>query len=192
MQVNIICKMDHIGKMPFSTEWARELSQYRSISPNPAEDRETKDMVCQAAGGAFRLGDWTYRLGIHRSSTGKCITQERDLPWEYLYDCIKLSRKDFIIYLPKGIAGRFFSHINYGKSSLHYVLREKKISRAYAWYDPKADGILVFQLTGACKDEENTYPAYDGFGRYDTLYEIVEGVIGRDGHWVKEPECRFF
>lgn len=184
--------MEFIGKMPYSTEWARVLSQYRSILSNHDEDREINDMVCHAAGGAFGLGDWSYPLRIHRSSIGKCITQERDLPWEYLYDCIKLSRKDFIIFLPKGIDSHFFSHIKYGRSSLHYGQRDKKISRAYAWYDPKADGILVFQLTGDCKDEENTYPAYDGFGRYDTLYEIVEGIIGRDGNWIKEPVCRFY
>ena len=182
--------MDNIVNNAFSTDWAKKLSFYREIPRYYDEGAELWNMIRNIDNGAFDVNDGDYGLQNYRSSSGMCVIQKKDLPWDYIYECIKLSRKDFIIFLPIGISDQFFGYMNYSMASSHYFFYGKygkKICQAYAWYDSQTEGIFVCQLTGISKDEENTYPAYDGFGRYDTLYKIVNGIVGKDGQWLKEP-----
>ena len=140
---------------------------------------ELLDMIRAAADGAFDICDTATCRSLRR---GMAVKQVKDLPWNYLFQCIKISDKDFQIKHPPSIARIF----------LKYIIKENAKDSIYAWYDSETDGIKVLAYTGRSEDEENTYPAYDGYGRYDTYYEIVEGVISPEGDsWIVTPKTRY-
>lgn len=101
------------------------------------------------------------------------ICQLKPLEWSYLYRCIKLSKKDFYIFLPDNIKA-------FGG--------EKQV---YAWYNKKIDAIECFAYTGNFETEEDCYGGYDGFGRFDKEYEIIQGAIDKKGHWTVKPYKAF-
>lgn len=163
----------------YNTDWAERLAPYELDSYRTPKDlyNQLVDEIRQVEDGAFSV------TGVlkHLRSCHEVICQVKEMPWEYMYDCMKLSLKDFCIKLPSDIADEFLAH----------VVEERRKQYIYGWYDAKVDGIRVFAYTGNVEDEENTYPAYDGYGRYDTYYEIVEGVINREGKWMTELKCRY-
>ena len=161
----------------YNTDWAEEIGKYELDYQKVGEEfyGELLDTIRKAADGAFDVAS----PAVCRKSQERAICQKRELPWGYLYDCMKLSRKDFCIFLPDKIANQLLKHI---------VEDNKTV---YAWYDSETDSIRTFAYTGNMEDEENTYPAYDGYGRYDTYYEIVEGYVNKEGEWLKEPKLRF-
>lgn len=110
------------------------------------------------------------------------VMQLKDVPWSYLFQCMKISAKHFdSVILPPKLAPDFVKHI---RADFTFCV--------CAWYDTEHDGIHVLAYNGHYHEEENTSPAYDGYGRYDTSYGIVEGVINADGTaWICPPSCRF-
>ena len=86
---------------------------------------------------------------------------------------LKLSKKDFYIFLPDNIKA-------FGG--------EKQV---YAWYNKKIDAIECFAYTGNFETEEDCYGGYDGFGRFDKEYEIIQGAIDEKGHWTVRPYKAF-
>lgn len=134
-------------------------------------------IVRQACNGAFDVGD-TARC---RSEGGnRAIVQKRDLPWRYLYECIRLSGKDFHIFLPKTAPCRSVP-----------FRQETKRQHVYAWYDEESDGVAVLAYTGKWREEQITYPEFDGYGRFDYEDEIVTGIIDKDGKWMSNPQLRW-
>ena len=159
------------------TDWAKRLGPYELDwqKMDRALYGELLNSIRQAADGAFDVGS----AAVCRPLQKIAICQKKDLPWDYLYDCIKWSRKDFCILLPPCISDQF----------LGYVKEDGK--PVYAWYEPEADGIRVLAYTGVVEEEEDTSPGYDGYGRFDTDYEVVQGIVNREGNWIREPYLRF-
>lgn len=161
----------------YDTEWAKKLCPYELNIRSLEKELyyELIHIIRKTADGAFDIES----AATCRNSRGLAIVQKRELPWDYLYECMKLSQKDFCILLPNEMFDELIKHI------------EKDRKTVYAWYDTETDSIRTFAYTGNLEEEENTYPAYDGYGRYDTYYEIVEGYLSKDGKWLKEPKRRF-
>ena len=158
-----------------STEWAVNLSQYNFLDYREGLPVELVDAIRSAADGAF---DVVAPAGC-RWRRGWAIAQQKPLPWPYMYDCIKISLKDFVIQLPPDLVPAFQRHI------INPRLGEK----IYAWYDTTACAVKVMAYTGDYEEEES--PGYDGFGRYDKNDEIVEGLVTAEGEWLEAPKCRY-
>lgn len=139
---------------------------------------ELIDLIRSAADGAFGITD---AANCRHRFQEMAVLQLRELPWGYLYRCMKISGKDFQIHLPPAVAQNLVRHI----------VRESEKDIIYGWYDPETKGVNVLAYTGRLEEEENTSPAYDGYGRYDTYYQIVEGILAPDGNsWLAEPRLR--
>jgi len=103
------------------------------------------------------------------------IVQQKELPWEYLFQCMKLSDKDFLVKLPDYLHDNNFRANSDGEVFV------------YAWYDAEIDAIQVFANTGNIREEQDTSPGYDGYGRFDCAYERVRGVIDANCQWKIKP-----
>lgn len=158
-------------------EWCEFLSVYElsEYVDGIRTYRELVDMIRTAADGAFDICDSA------RCRHRKAILPVKEVSWDYLYQCMKISGKDFIIKIPAGIDGIFMYHINRANRGL-----------VYAWYDSETEGVSVLAYTGIEEEDEIIYPEYDGYGRYDTSYEVVEGVLDSTGKkWIKRPRTYF-
>lgn len=134
------------------------------------------DLIRSACDGAFNIsGQPNCRL----SKQGVAIKQVKELPWEYIFDCLKASGKDFEILPPDKV-----------KSSFGIYLKKKR-APVYGWYDESMDAIHLFSYTGRYEEEEDTSPSYDGYGRFDTYYQIIEAWLSREGEWVVKPKTRY-
>lgn len=157
-------------------EWCRLLSVYALDYRKDGEQayRELVEMIRGAADGAFDICD----SAPCRNWRG-CISvlQVKDLPWDYLYRCMMISGKDFRIkHLPTIADG----------------VPDDGDSRIFAWHDSETDGVKVIAYTGNVEQEENSAPAYDGYGRFTTRFEIVEATVSPDGNsWIERPRRRF-
>lgn len=163
-------------------EWCKELSKYAFDYRKDGElaYKRLIDLIRTAdGGGTFDISSTARcRLYLHNMA----VVQVKDVPWDYLYVCMKTSGKDFQIKLPDGIAEAFLSHIRPDKGE----------QPVYAWHDPETDGVKVLAYTGRFEEEENTAPAYDGYGRFDTYYEVVEGTLNPEGTmWTEAPSRHF-
>lgn len=165
-------------KQPFyDIAWAVALSTYQPrCQENPFDFNAFRTIIETTLNGAFGVT----QAARCRWQQDRAILQKHPLPWSYLYDCMKISHKDFVLILPFEIANDLRCHITV-----------KERLQVYGWYDETSDAIYVFAYTGKSEDEENTSPAYDGYGRYDTYYEIVEGSINKEGIWIKQPSKRY-
>lgn len=164
-----------INSNPF--EWCELLSLYQlnEYKDGARTYKELVEHIRSSANGAFDICDSAPCR--HR----KALLPVKDVAWDYLYQCMKISGKDFIIKLPCGIDGIFMSHVD-----------KAKRNSVYSWYDPETEGIAVLAYTGREKEEVNIYPEFDGYGRYDTYYEVVEGVLDPSGDkWIKRPKTHF-
>lgn len=92
---------------------------------------------------------------------------------------MKASGKDFEVLPTEKIKSCFGIHL--------YT----KPARVYGWYDEALDAIQIFTFTGRDKEEEDTSPGYDGYGRFDTCYQIVEAWVSQEGEWVVKPKTRY-
>lgn len=156
-------------------EWCEFLSVYdlSEYVDGIRTYRELVDMIRTAADGAFDICDSA------RCRHRKAILPVKEVSWDYLYQCMKISGKDFQINLPSSIAGLFLKNI--------INIRNKE--HVYAWYDSETEGVSVLAYTGREKEEEIIYPEYDGYGRYDTSYEVVEGVLDSTRtKWIRRPK----
>ena len=89
-----------------------------------------QDIIQEAGDGFFRItGNATCRY-----SRNMAILQMKELPWEYLFQCMKISDKDFLIKLPTHLHDNKFRANSDGEV---YV---------YAWYDPELNAIQVFNF----------------------------------------------
>lgn len=129
------------------------------------------DLIREAGEGFFRITD----IATCRHGSSIAIGQQKELPWEYLFQCMKLSNKDFFVKLPDHL------HDNKFKAN-----REGEVF-VYAWYDAEIDAIQVFNNTGNIREEEDTSPGYDGYGRFDRDYERARGVIDANCQWKVKP-----
>ena len=163
--------------MDYNTEWVDVLNGYflDYRKDGQATYNELLDLIRNACDGAF---DITSQPNCRYGKQGVAIKQIKELPWEYIFDCMKASGKDFEILPPDKIKSSFGIHLL------------KKQAPVYGWYDESMDAIHLFSYTGRY-EEEDTSPGYDGYGRYDTYYQIVEAWLFRDGEYVKNPKTRF-
>lgn len=101
------------------------------------------------------------------------------LPWTSTYQNLKLSGMEEKINLPFDL--------------LRDLLRDIELPNPvfYGKYDEPTESTYVYAYTGRIQEEENTAPAYDGYGRYDRSREITEGYIDNKGQWIRRPEKRF-
>ena len=156
----------------FNYDWALVLRDYALNSYIDGEKNYQMclDLIREAGEGFFRItGNATCRHG--RSIA---IGQLKELPWEYLFQCMKLSNKDFLVKLPDHLHDNKFKANSEGEVFV------------YAWYDAKIDAIQVFNNTGNIR-EEDTFPGYDGYGRFDRYYERARGVIDANCQWKVKP-----
>ena len=86
-----------------------------------------------------------------------------------------LSNKDFLVKLPDHLHDNRFKANSDGEVFV------------YAWYDAEIDAIQVFDNTGNIREEQDTSPGYDGYGRFDRDYERVRGVIDANCQWKVKP-----
>lgn len=164
--------------MECKTEWAKALSGC-ALDNRDAEQAKYNvllELIRNACNGAF---DIAAQPNCRHSKQGWAILQVKELPWEYVFDCMKVSGKDFRIIPPEKVNIRFGKYLH------------KKEASVYGWYEAESDAIHIFSYTGRYKEEEDTSPGYDGYGKYDTYYEIVEAWMSRDGVWVKPPKTRY-
>jgi len=157
----------------FDTDWAEMLSicKFKGHVGEPNYDF-TIELIRNACDNSFDIAsNANCRLTTHPM----VISQIKPLPWNYLYKCIRISKKDFHITLPDGIDSRIFEGGN----------------KVYAWYNKKIDAIECFAYTGNIEVDEDTSPGYDGFGRFDKEYEIIQGAIDEHGHWRVKPYKAF-
>lgn len=164
--------------MDYNTEWAELLSGYYLdySKDGQATYNELLDLIRKACDGAFNI---TGQPNCRYSKQGVAIKQIKELPWEYIFDCMKASGKDFEILPPDKIKSSFGIHLH------------RKPARVYGWYDETLNAIHIFSYTGRFEEEEDTSPGYDGYGRYDTYYQIVEAWVSRKGEWVVKPKTRY-
>ena len=164
--------------MVYSTEWAERLKAFALDYRKDGQDTyyQLLDLIRKACDGAF---DIARQANCRNSKQGVAIKQVKELPWEYIFDCMRASGKDFIILPPEIVKSGFGIYLHANPSPL------------YGWYDEDLDAIHLFSYTGRYEEEEDTSPGYDGYGRYDTYYQIVEGWLSRNGIWIKEPATRF-
>lgn len=156
----------------FNYDWALVLRDYTLNNHLDGEKnyKACVDIIEEAGEGFFRITS----NAICRHS-GNAIIQMKELPWEYLFQCMKLSDKDFLVKLPAHLQDNKFRANSDGDV---YV---------YAWYDDKIDAIQVFANTGDIREEEDTSPGYDGYGRFEHYYERVRGVIDANCQWKVKP-----
>ena len=149
-------------------EWAELISLYKLVryDDGPETFESLLEMIRTACDGAFDVV-----FAPHIKAPGPHIMQHKWLPWDELFDIMKLSGKNFIIDLPQEVnwVGYRFRRDTDGEI------------RVYARYDDTTDTILLRHFTGREEEEENTAPAYDGYGRYDTYYECLTTRIVRRG-----------
>lgn len=164
--------------MDYDTEWAEVLSGYflDYYDDGPDTYYELLNLIRNACDGAFNIA---VQPNCRHSKQGVAIKQIKDLPWEYVFDCMKASGKDFQILPHDKIQSNFGIHL------------QTKSAPVYGWYDEALDAIHIFSYTGRYEEEEDTSPGYDGYGRFDTYYQIVEAWLSREGEWVKEPKTRY-
>lgn len=153
----------------YDYEWAEMLSicKLKGRVGEPNYDF-TLDLIRNACEKSFDIGD---NAKCRLSERPMAIYQIKPLPWEYLYQCIKMSKKDFHVMLPDDIKSKIFE----GKREV------------YAWYNEEINAVECFAYTGRIEVEENTSPGYDGYGRFDRDYEIIQGAIGKNGRWKVKP-----
>ncbi|MDE7135166.1 MAG: hypothetical protein K2N91_00890 [Muribaculaceae bacterium] len=158
--------------------WAELLNSYYLDYKKDGERvySELVDMIKSQCNGAFGI---TSSASARTLTAPVAIETKIELPWEYLYECMRRSRKDFCLILPKHLKEQLDEHIV-----------KKENYAIYGWYDEMKDAIHIFAYTGRLEEEENTAPAYDGWGRYDTYYEIVEGYVDKEAKWIESPRCR--
>lgn len=159
--------------MEYDYEWAELLSicKLKGRVGDPNYDF-TLGLIRSACDNAFDIeGNANCRL----TTRSMAIRQTKYLQWNYLYRCIKMSKKDFIVMLPEGINSSAF----------------KGVSDVYAWYNKKIDAIECLAYTGRIVVDEEPSPGYDGFGRFDKEYEIVQGAIDENGKWQVKPYKAF-
>lgn len=165
-------------KTDYDYEWAELLGLYYLDYRKDGQNlySELVEMIKAQCDGAFGI---TSSANARSFEASVAIATKVELPWEYLFSCMRLSRKDFCLILP-----------NHLKKSLekHCIIEDFCI---YGWYEEDKDAIHVFAYTGRIEEEENTAPAYDGWGRYDTYYEIAEGYVNKDAQWIEMPQCRY-
>lgn len=90
------------------------------------------ELIREAGEGFFCVtGNATCRHGRKMA-----IVQQKELPWEYLFQCMKLSAKDFLVKLPDYLHDDKFRANSEGEVFV------------YAWYDAEIDAIQVFANTG--------------------------------------------
>ena len=153
--------------------WAIVIRDYALDSYLDGEEnyKACLGIIREAGEGFFRVAD---NSGC-RYDRSAAIVQLRELPWEYLFQCMKLSGKEFLVKLPDHLQDSKFRANSNGE-----VL-------VYAWYDAEIDAIQVFNNTGNIREEEDTSPGYDGYGRFDHYYERVRGVIDANCLWKVKP-----
>ena len=157
----------------FNYDWALVLRDFALDSHIDGEKnyKVCLDLILEAGEGFFRvMGNATCR---YRRSMA--IVQLKELPWEYLFQCMKLSNKDFLVKLPDHLHDNRFKANSEGEVFV------------YAWYDAEIDAIQVFDNTGNIREEQDTSPGYDGYGRFDRDYERVRGVIDANCQWKVKP-----
>lgn len=157
----------------FNNDWAYVLRDY-ALDIHLDGEKNYKvclDLIREAGEGFFCVtSNATCR---HRRKMA--IVQQKELPWEYLFQCMKLSDKDFLIKLPDHLHDNKFRANSDGEVFV------------YAWYDAVIDAIQVFVNTGNIREEQDTSPGYDGYGRFDYDYERVRGVIDANCQWKVKP-----
>lgn len=153
----------------YDFEWAEILSicKFKGRVGEPDYDF-TLDLIRNACDKSFDIGG---NANCRLTKRPMAIYQIKSLPWEYLYQCIKMSKKDFHVMLPDGIDSKMFE----GKNEI------------YAWYNKEIDAIECFEYTGRIEVEEDTSPGYDGYGRFDKEYELIQGAIDKNGRWKVKP-----
>ena len=164
--------------MEYNTEWAEALGGYflDYRKDGQAAYNELLDLIRNACDGAFNI---TGQPNCRYSKQSVAIKQIKELPWEYIFDCMKTSGKDFEILPTDKIKSCFGIHLR------------NKSARVFGWYDETLDAIHIFSYTGRYEEEEDTLPGYDGYGRFDTYYQIVEAWVARKGEWVVKPKTRY-
>lgn len=155
-------------------EWAEIVGMYRldRIKDGQEYYDELLNLIRSVCDGSF---DICVNAKCRLSRHSVAILQKKPLPWSYLFSCMRLAKKDFVIILPdsvriKTVGGRRLS-----------------VANVYAWYDKHVDAIECFAYTGNTVIEEDTSPGYDGFGRFDVSREVVRGSIRQDGKWLVKP-----
>ena len=153
----------------YNFEWAELLSicKYKGGMRDP-DYAFTVDLIREACDHSFDIGS---NANCRISKRPIAVFQIKPLPWDYLYQCIKLSKKDFNVMLPDGIDSKIFE----GKD------------KVYTWYNKDIDAIEFFAYTGRFEVEEDTSPGYDCFGRFDKDYEIIQGAINEKGRRKVKP-----
>lgn len=153
----------------YDFEWAETLSicKFKGRVGEPDYDF-TLDLIRNACDKSFVIGG---NANCRLTKRSMAIYQVKPLPWEYLYQCIKMSKKDFHVMLPDGIESKIFE----GKE------------KVYAWYNEEINAVECFEYTGKIEVEEDTSPGYDGYGRFDKEYEIIQGAIDKNGRWKIKP-----
>ncbi len=167
-------------KEELSTEWAEMLGLYHLDYYRDGEDiyNSLIDMIRTACDGSFDIySGFTRGIGI-------VIEQIKPLPWDYMYNVMKLSRKEFAIIVPKDLRWAEI-RLDYTKPLRCFIYRIPE--RMLAWYDETNDCIRLKGYTGNWDQEEDTSPGYDGYGRFDSYYETIVGSVDADGNWVEQP-----
>lgn len=133
-----------------------------------------RDRIREACNGAFEIEEEEH--GSRRNA----IKPKQEMPWDYLVDVMIRSCKLFYIILPEHLRNRSdLIDIEQPFEDYEYSIPE----RMFALYDEKEKIIKVKAYTGNWIEEEDTSPGYDGFGRYDSFYESLNGKITLDGEW---------
>ena len=157
----------------FNYDWALVLRDY-ALDIHIDGEKNYKvclDLIIEAGEGFFRVTG----NAACRHSRSMAIVQLKELPWEYLFQCMKLSNKDFLFKLPDHLHDNKFKANSEGEVFV------------YAWYAAEIDAIQVFDNTGNIREEQDTSPGYDGYGRFDCDYERVRGVIDANCQWKVKP-----
>lgn len=133
-----------------------------------------RDRIRAACDRAFEIEQEAH--GLRRIA----IKPKQEMPWDYLVDVMIRSGKVFYIIMPEHLRNRSeLIDIEQPFEDYEYSIPE----RMFAWYDEKAKLIKVKAYTGNWDEEEDTSPGYDGFGRYDSFYESLNGEVTLEGEW---------
>lgn len=151
-------------------QWAIGLCQMRplftdSFSVAMKKFRQLAEYVKAESGGIF----------VFDCNSGTMI-QNAQASWEYVFDVIK--------------AAPCFSYVV--RLRLPHRLKVKKpnpgLGRAFASYVSKKDAVRLRVYSGKRREDLS---GYDGFGREPDELEVVQGLRGRDGSWVKELRLKW-
>lgn len=144
-----------------STEWATILNDMLPASSDATDDatkaqwKNLAEYIMTESDGVFRLE----ALYLNR------LYQQQDAPWSYIFDVLKY-------------ADRFVGIVKYEMPKLAKVFKSRPApGYVFAKYDGSLDALRLTLYTGKWRTND---AGFDGYGRDEEVFEVIECTLDRD------------